>query len=422
MWTSDWRWRPISIDREHLDAALNLLDQLPLPPDHKRRYRLRNLQGNACLRIPGRVREGGKRFQDALAEANHLPLPDHLRYRADAYKELGFYYRNIGQWKDAEEAYGKARDAILQTLSPESPDSAREEMASIHTNWAYVKGIGGKYSDGINLVESAITVRRRIGRRHEQAISCSVKGEVYRYQQQFKRAWEAYTEAEQLFREQNSWSWLGVIYQEQAICLFQSIPAGVQLLSPPQDPAEEAESLILRSLEACRILNARAYPSALNRAGRIFGDKDPEAGLGYLREGAERAQGLSDGWFWLANLVEYAELSYRAWAETDEPRYREQIRPIAGKMRETEEADLEFPELRGRWNVLQGHLAMHEWLDTGREDVLPVALENYRIGFPLITHGWVGSYGASAIPREFKMFRDLVWKLPAGSARTGLRS
>ena len=43
-----------------------------------------------------------------------------------------------------------------------------------------------------------------------------------------------------------------------------------------------------------------------------------------------------------------------------------------------------------------------------------VALENYRIGFPLITHGWVGSYGASAIPREFKMFRDLVWQLPAG--------
>jgi tetratricopeptide (TPR) repeat protein len=401
------------IDREHLDAALNLLDQLPLPEDHKRRYRLRNLQGNACLRIPGRVREGGKRFQDALAEASQLPLPDHPRYRADAYKELGFYYRNIGRWKDAEEAYGKARDTIVQTLSPESPDSAREEIASIYTNWAYVKGIGGKYSDGINLVESAITVRRRIGRRHEQAISCSVKGEVYRYQQQFKRAWEAYAEAEQLFREQNSWSWLGVIYQEQAICLFQSIPAGVQLLSPAQDPAEQAESLILRSLEACRILNARAYPSALNRAGRIFGYKDPEAGLVYLREGAERAQGLSDGWFWLANLIEYAELSYRAWAETGESRYREQIQPIADKLRETEEADLEFPELRGRWNVLQGHLAMHEWLDTGRENVLPIALENYRIGFPLITRGWGGSYGASAIPREFKMFRDLVWKLPA---------
>jgi tetratricopeptide (TPR) repeat protein len=400
------------IDREHLDAALNLLDQLPVPPDHKRRYRLRNLQGNACLRTPGRVREGGKHFQDALTEANQFPLPDQRRYRADAYKELGFYYRNIGQWKHAEEAYRKARDAIAQTLSRESPTSNREEMASIQTNWAYVKGIGGRYDDGINLVESAIIVRRRSGRRHEQAISCSVKGEVYRYQRQFKEAWEAYAEAEQLFREQNSWSWLGVIYQEQAICLFQSIPVGVQLLPAQQDPAEQAESLILRSLDICKILNARAYPSALNRAGRIFGDKDPELGLGYLRESAERARDLSDGWFWIASLVEYAELCYRAWSETRELRYLEQIRPIAGKLQETKAADIEFAELRGRWSVLQGHLALHQALATGSDDALETALENYRSGFPLIVSGWVGSYGASAILREFRKFRDLVRMLP----------
>ncbi len=401
------------IDREQPNAALNLLDPLPVPPDHKRRYRLRNLQGNACMRIPGRVREGGERFREALAEAEQLPPPDQYRYSADAYKELGFYYRNIGHWKHADEAYEKARNAISKALSPQSPDSDRAEMASIHTNWAYMKGIGGRYDDGINLVESAITVRRRLGRRREQAISCSVKGEVYRYQRQFTEAWEAYAEAEQLFREQNSWPWLGVIYQEQAICLFQSIPARVQLLPSAQDPAKEAESLILRSLEECEVLNARAYPSALNRAGRIFGERDPDRGLSYLQEGAERAQELSDGWFWLANLIEYAELCYRVGSEREDPRYLEQIRPIAGKLKEPEVAELEFPELRGRWNVLQGHLAMREGLDTGNEDVLEAALQNYRTGFPLITHGWVGSYGASAIPREFEKFRDLVWRLPA---------
>jgi tetratricopeptide (TPR) repeat protein len=400
------------VDREHLQAALNLLDRLPVPPDHERRYRLRNLQGNACLRTPGRVRAGGERFRDALAEATQLPLPDQRRYRADAYKELGFYYRNIGQWKHAEEAYEKARDAISQAPLPGSPDSEREEMASIETNWAYVKGIGGRYYDAINLVESAISVRRRIGRRHEQAISCSVKGEVYRYQLQFKGAWEAYAEAEQLFREQNSWSWLGVIYQEQAICLFQAIPAGVQLLPAQQDPAKQAESLILQSLEMCRTLNARAYPSALNRAGRIFGSRDPDLGLEYLLEGAEKAQSLSDGWFWVASLVEYAALCYSAWSETREPRYREQIRPIAGKLQDTRAADIDFAELRGRWNVLEGHLAVHEVLATGSEAALEAALENYRIGFPLIASGWVGSYGASAISGEFRKFSDLAWRLP----------
>lgn len=396
--------------RGQVAAALNLLDQLPEPPDHERRYRLRNLQGNACLRMPGRVREGGERFQDALAEASLLSSEDDQhRYRADANKELGFYYRNIGRWNDADDAYAMARNNILKVLSLESPDSDREEMASINTNWAYVKGIGGKYDDGINLVESAINVRKRMGRRHEQAISCGVKGEVYRYQRQFRAAWAAYEEAAQLFEDQTSWSWLGVIYQEQAICLFQAISAGVQLPSP-RPAAEHAEWLILRSLELCRDLNARYYPSALNRAGRIFGDKDPDRGLSYLLEGADRAQGLSDGWFWMANLVEYAQLCYRAWSATGELRYLEKIPAIADRLRETEEAELEFPELRGRWNILQGHLAMHAGLN-GNDAMLEAALENYRTGFPLITHGWVGSYGASAIPEEFREFGELVSRL-----------
>jgi tetratricopeptide (TPR) repeat protein len=408
--------------REQVDAALNLLEQLPEPEpqDHTRRYRLGNLQGNACLRLPGRVREGRERFEDALAEASQFPLEDDRdRYRADAYKELGFYYRNIGRWKDADEAYVMARNAILRVLSMDSPDSDREEMASIYTNWAYVKGIGGKYDDGINLVASAINLRKRIGRPHAQAISCSVKGEVYRYQRQFRAAWAAYEEAAQLFEDQNSWSWLGVIYQEQAICLFQAIPAGVQLPSP-KPPAEHAESLILKSLELCRDLNARYYPSALNRAGRIFADKEPDRGLGYLLEGADRAQGLSDGWFWMANLVEYAGLCYRIWSATGDRGYLEKIPAIADRLLETEEAELEFPELRGRWDILQGHLAMHAGLD-GDDAMLEVALGNYRTGFPLITHGWVGSYGASAIPEEFRKFGELFWRLSAQTRERWLR-
>jgi hypothetical protein len=35
-------------------------------------------------------------------------------------------------------------------------DTDREEMASIQTNWAYGKGLGGSYRDGSNLVGSAI--------------------------------------------------------------------------------------------------------------------------------------------------------------------------------------------------------------------------------------------------------------------------
>ena len=397
------------INREQADAALNVLDQLPVPSDHKRRYRLRNLQGNACMRLSGRVGEAEERFQEALAEASQVSSSDQHKEIADANKELGFYYRNIGDWKNADEAYKKARDAISRSPSPGSP-AARLEMASINTNWAYVKGIGGRYDDGINLVDSAITVRGRLGRRHEQAISYSVKGEVYRYQRQFMDAWEAYAEAEQLFGE-NSVSWLGVIYQEQAICLFQSIQAGVQLLTSGKNPAEQAESLIETSLKLCRVYNARYIPSALNRAGRIFGHKNPDLGLEYLLEAAEEAQGLSDGWFWLASLIEYAELCYRTWSDGEKPSYLEKIPAIAARLQDPELDEVQFPELRGRWNVLQGHLEMHKGL-AGDESRFEIALENYRLGFPLITHGWVGSYGASAIPGEFTKFRNLAWQLP----------
>jgi AAA ATPase domain len=399
------------IDREHLDAALKLLGEIPEPADHRDHYRFRNLQGNACLRTPGRVREAGDCFKQALADADLLPEPDRHRRRADAHKELGYYYRNIGLWENADEAYEMARDAILQTLSPGSPDSDpdRAERASIYSNWAYLKGIGGWYDLGINLVDSAITIRSRLGRRHEHAISCGVKGEVYRYQRQFKAAWAAYSEAEQLFGEASA-SWLGVIYQEQAICLFQSIQAGVHLLDPPTDPAKEAEMLILKALALCRVFNTRAYPSALNRAGRIFGATDPDRGLRYLLLAADKAQELSDGWFLLASLTEYAELCYRASAEKKDPRYLELIPPVTERWLSPEIAELQFPELRGRWQILQGHLAIEKAI-AGDEAMLDTALNNYRNGFPLITHGWVGSYGTSAIPAEFKKFSKFVWRL-----------
>lgn len=398
------------IDKEQLVAALALLDRLPVSPsDHYRSYRLSNLRGNAHMRTAGQVRKAETDFTKALAVVLNSKAPGQLKLVAQGYKGLGFYYRNIGLWEQADEAYSAARDAISPILSAQSPDSDREEMASIQTNWAYLKGIGGSYRDGINLVQSAISLRRRLGRQHEVAMSLSVSGEVYRYQRSFPQAWTAYAEAEQIFREFDSWSWLGQIHQQQAICLFQAQQDGVSLVSD-QNPVELAEALILRSLNLCHELNARAYPSALNRAGRIFGDRTIDVGLDYLMQAADAARGLSDGWFWFASLVEYAELSYRAWTTTTELRYLEQISSAAADLEHVME-EYGFPELRGRWYVLLGHMSIQKALGSQDEHDLMTAFENYRLGFPLITRGYVGSYGRSAIPDEFKRFADFIWKL-----------
>ena len=411
----------------HIDLSLSLADHLikaerpdtaliflsNVPEGHaspSQRYRLNNLRGNSCIRIPGRVGEGLAYFENALNDAASLESEDKPRLIAKAYKELGFYYRNAGRWREAGHAYEQARDAISESLLAGASDEGREEMASIQTNWAYVKGLTGAYRDGANLVESAISVRRRLGNLQEEGNSWSVCGEVYRYERRFQKAWEAYGQAERIFLELRNWAWLGLVYQEQAICLFQAAAQdGIELV---ENSGQRAQRLITVALDLCRDLAVRGYPSALNRAGRIFGAADLDAGLAYLADGVEWGEKLSDGWFWFANLIEFTELCYRAWVKTGLQAYRDLI-----DRREPEilrvMLDFDFPDLKGRWNLLQGHFGIHQALETGDDRALDVALDNYKRGFALIAQGYVGSSGSAAVAGEFETFGELVWKLSA---------
>lgn len=398
-------------DDEQAAAALALLDQLPVDvADYRQRYEICVLRGNACMRIPSRVKDGLEHFQQALADAKELTTPDAASFVANAYKELGFYYRNEGLWGDADKAYEQARDAISARLSGPGTESDREEMASIQTNWAYVKGLVGSYRDGANLAESAITMRRRLGLRQAEGTSWSVCGEVYRYERRYQKAWAAFIQAEHIFHELRNWSWLGLIYQQQAICLYQATQDGIVIV-PGRDPISQAKQLITLALDICRDNAVRGYPSALNRAGRIFGHDDAEEGLRHLAQGIEAARTLSDGWFLFANLIEYAELSYEAWLKTGHVRYLAQIAGREAEIRHVM-AEYEFDDLRGRWLLLQGHLGIHRWEESRDERELSAALDRYADGFALIAKGYVGSSGASAIPDEFRQFDNMLRKLP----------
>jgi len=391
------------VETEQAEIAIELLGKLPEDEaDEDQRYGLSNHRGNAWMRIPGRVRESESHFLQALADATALTAPDRERRIAEAHKELGFYYRNVGLWREADEAYRKAAHVISATLTSESTEDDREEMASIHTNWAYVKALRGSYREAQNLVESAISVQRSLGRTRRLGISLSVCGELYRYDRKFQRAWKAYEEARIIFETLSNWSWLGLVYQEQAICLFQAVQEGIEL--PDVDnPVGQARRRITWALDLCRDQAVRGYPSALNRAGRIFGATDHQAGLEYLEQGIDQALQVVDGWFWFANLIEYVELSYHAWRETEQPEHLDRILQRASTIEEATN-DYGFEDLKGRWQLLKGHLAIHE----GRLDD---ALQNYKDGFALIDEGYVGSHGAAAIPSEFRRFQALFEKL-----------
>jgi tetratricopeptide (TPR) repeat protein len=400
------------IENEQTRTVLDMLDRLPIyiaSPTQK--YELDILRGNAYMRTPGRVREGKAHFEQALIDAQTIESADRQSMIANAYNELGFYYRNAGMWREADEVYEQARDAILENLAVRERDEDIEQMASIQTNWAYIKGLWGSYRDAENLVESAITVRQRLNKAQAEGFSWSVRGEVYRYERRFETAWESYKVAERIFQGQRNWTWLGLIYQEQAICLFQASDDGINILPPDKDPYETARRLVTYSMDLCRDQAVRGYPSALNRAGRIFGRESPDLALTYLDEGIDQARRLSDGWFWFANLIEYAELSYRTYAETGEQRYRDEITRHEGDLRQVM-AELAFPDLRGRWLLLQGHLGIHDWIRSADDDVLAGARDSYIQGFRLLADAYVGSSGAAAIPGEFRRFTDLFRNLP----------
>ncbi len=389
--------------------AFDLLATLPAATaSPSQRYRLANLRGNTCMRMPEQIRQAETHFTEALAEATALQSEEGLRLVAKAHKELGFYYRNIGRWDNADKAYAMARDAISTARSAGQPeDENREEMASILSNWAYVKGLTGDYRAGTNLAQSAITVRRRLGNRQDEGSSWSVLGEVYRYERRFHKAWDAYAEAERIFQELRNWAWIGQVRQEQAVCLLQAHQEKIDLVT---DPVAEAERLITEALDLCRDLAVRGYPSALNRAGRIYAERDFDTGLKYLADGITEGRRLSDGWFWFANMVERAELCYRAWQETGDEAYRAQIRE--------HEADIavamdryQFPDLEGRWDLLQGHLRVHHSVETDDESGLGHALEHYKYGFALIAKQYVGSSGAAEVAEEFRHLGELITKL-----------
>jgi len=398
------------VEASQSDDALRFLARLPdAAANVKQRHDLYLLRGNACLRTPGRVKEGLDHFTHAINHAESLNTPDRHKLIAEAYKERGFYHRNTGQWGEADLSYRHAWETIAKARSADSPAEERDEMASIQTNWAYIKGLDGSYRDGLELVESAITIRHRMDMLADEGMSWSVCGEVYRYARRFEKAWAAYAEAEQLLQGRRYWGRLGFIYQEQAICLFQASQDGIKITP---NPIGDARELITKALDLCRAHSIRGYPSALNRAGRIMGAANPDAGLKYLEDGISEAQRLSDGWFWFANLVEYAELSYVLWRRTRQPEYRANITARSEQIGQVAE-DYSFPDLRGRWSLLQGHLAVHDYLDSADASILDGALDHYESGFANLAERHVASSGAASLKGEFSTFQSILGQLPA---------
>ena len=404
------------IDNEQPQAANKTIGDLAeRATDPALRFGLNILKGNALMRIPGQSAAAEPYFTGALDGADAMTSDDAALLQARAHKDFGFYYRQRGQWRSAMESYRRAFKLISAQLDISDSIEYRKEMASIERNWAYVNGISGNSGEATNLIESAIKLYRNFGTKNEVAAALSVQGEVYRYGWQFTLAWKSFAEAAEIFEETRNRAWQGMVFQEQAICLAQAHRKGIKLLwdggRPMSDPRGEAKRLIEQALEICREQNLRAYPSALNRAARIFGTDDINAGIGYAEDGIAWAALLSDGWKRTACLVEYVDLNYRGWLEGHEESYRQNIREKADQV-DAATAETDFRDLRGKWNILQGHLKVEDWKSSDDATLLTAALEHYKLGFTLMAETFIGSSSAFTIGAEFERLKDQFDKLP----------
>ena len=405
------------VRNEQPQSALQLLKSLPddAAVNGELRYRLAIERGNANMRIPGQVDAARQHFLDALAQAQSLGADEERALReAEAHKELGFYYRNLGSWIDADAAYRMARDVLARIMGPGSPRQFREEMASIQTNWAYLKALRGAFrrpaTSSTAPSRSASGSAAGNGRQFAERLG---RGVLLQGQLPHGRGPPTSRPRRSSRRPRAGPGWARCTRRWQSAC---TRPDGSGSSSSRTSRASRTRpTWPWSSIERCSTsvaINVRAYPSALNRAGRILAAAGRvDAGLQHLDEGITEAVRVGDGWLSSANNIEYMEHAYRAWIDTGEGRYRalvdERRTHVAAGRR-----DLPLPRIAARWELLQGHLITTDALRSGDISDLDTAIAHYSAGFQILSDESVGSHGSAAIAREFERFQICYDQLP----------
>jgi tetratricopeptide (TPR) repeat protein len=384
-------------DPEKAEQILQeLLDHYQTPEEQ---YELLKLKGNANMRTTNRIGEALDIFEKVLRlTSEHNELKDQ---QGEALMEVGWARRQLGQLKEADSYYTRARAQIpLHNLNL---------IAQTENGLAYIKALVGKYAAAETFIQSALAFRRRQGKRESIGISLSVQGEVYRYQGKFSKAYEAYQEALTIFTETQNSAWLGQVQQQMAIALLQE---------DPKKNLKEARRYIESALYLCREYNARAYPAALNRAGRIYWvSNELEQALQAFDDGIQVAKAIRDNWFLAATCIERAELVYQLWKDTNKREYQASIfrdRDTIEKMEQS--GEYHFYELFGRWHLIQGHVAWREGILSRQTECWQRALAEYKKGFPLIAEGFLGSHGIRALPQEGEKLKSNMLEMPRSIA------
>ena len=380
----------------------------------ERAFQILRMRGDARFRTAGNARLAGEDYAEARRLAEDPQASEKVRAQLnEALLEQAYYYRNIGQWREATRFYRLALEA--------TPMTNREASGRIQAQYAYVMALRGR-EEAQEKVTTALKIGRKLNDPQLTAMALSIKGEVWRYWRLYDESYEANRESEEIFMELDRNPWLGVVRQQVAICLYQAARAR-QLVGRYVDlqaMQREAESAVEQAIRTCRDYHMRSLPMALNRGGSIFWEVNPQRSLKHLTNGIAVAQEVADTWMYVANLVELATLSFEQWRRTGESSYRETIHKRQAQA-EAAFAELEegaFLELRGRWQVITGHCLLAEGLERGdtnaRRRQFDAALSKYSQGYLDIARGYASGRTYGMLQHMAASMLDLMREL--GSA------
>jgi len=399
------------------EAIERVNELLKLYTDPAQKAQLLELRAGCKLGLEHGVAKAIEDYKRALNLAKKIALATVDLARLE--KQLGWCYRQLGNWDKAGYWYGQTQKRLARNPSWD-PDTTKE-LASLYNNAAYIEALRGNFAQAMDLGQRGLQHRIALNLKREQGMSYSTLGEICRYNRNFAEALSYYRKAEDIFYELDDRGWLGRLWQQEAICLLQM---GGSL--------HRALDKIKHAIEYCIRHNALALPSAYNRAGRIiavFPELPPEEqlrqSLYYFRTGVEKALEVGDDWFFMANCIEALEVIKREYELTKHAKllkhldeFDERITEKFGKrlIRTTKQkAKIHFPDLFGRREIVLGTI---DYLDglSGKPNKRESALHHYLQGFQLVTRSFFGSYGLLHMTEELDALADRVIKLPPKTA------
>ena len=199
---------------------------------------------------------------------------------------MGYYYRNEGLWKEADDAYEKAHHAIAVTLANRADrrgprrDGVDPDELGLRQGTARCLSRGSEPRGERQHGPPAPRPTRETG------ISLSVCGEVYRYDAGSGRPGTRTRAPRGSSRSSGTGpGWALSTKNRPSACFRRAGPVspGPRERSPPR-----RRRGLSRSRWISAVIERRGYPSALNRAGRIYGGDDRDRGLKHLRRGSSR--------------------------------------------------------------------------------------------------------------------------------------